>query len=269
MASILGQPVLVVNKPGAGGALGVHAVKAAPADGHTILLSPPPGLLLPIATKDIGYTLADFIPINLVGRNPSVLVVKRDAPWTTMDQLIADAKKNPGKFGFGSAGLGTSGHFAVALLNMETGAEFLHVPMKGEAPVATAIAGGHIHTSIIGLVSARSQLQAGNLRALAVTSPEGTTELPNVPSTAAIGYRSIEVSPWFIFFVRANTPPNIVGKLGKVFNQALQDKGLVERVENVGIVVQNRGPEETAKFLEQENKKWSHVGRLANIRATN
>ena len=265
LSSLLGQAVVVVNKTGGGGAVGIKAVKDAPADGYTVLIAPPPIALIPLVRKGIGFALSDFTPINFIGSNPSILVVKADAPWQSLEQLIADAKKNPGKLTFGSPGTGTSGHFGMELFKMETGADFIHVPMGGEAPVATAILGGNIHTSVVTLGTVRAHLQAGTLRALAVTAQHRAKEFPEVPTTAEKGYPSIDVSPWFILFVRANTPPVIVSKLAKAFKEALQDKEAAGKIEKAGLSIENRGPEETAKFLAQEHKKWSEVARVAKI----
>src|SRR5215510_6680677 len=180
LASLLGQPVVVVNKTGGGGAVGIKAVKDAPADGYTILIAPPPIALIPLARKDIGYTLSDFTPLNLLGNTPSVMIVKADGPWQTLEQLVADTKKKPGQVTFGTPGSGTSGHFTMELFEKETGVDFIHVPLGGEAPVATGILGGNIHTSIIGLGTAHAHLEAGTLKALVVAARKRAKELPEV-----------------------------------------------------------------------------------------
>ncbi|MBI2999593.1 MAG: tripartite tricarboxylate transporter substrate binding protein [Deltaproteobacteria bacterium] len=261
----MGQAVVVVNKTGGGGAVGIKAAKDAPADGYTLLIVPPPFALIPLARKGIGYAVSDFTPINFAGSNPAVMVVKADSPWQSLEQLIADAKKNPGKLTFGTPGTGTSGHFGLELFKMETGTDFIHVPMGGEAPVATAILGGNIHTSIIALGTVRAHLEAGTLRALVVTAQKRANAFPDVPTVVEKGYPSIDVSPWFIFLVRVNTPAPIVDKLAKAFKEALQDKEITGKIEKAGVFVENRGPEEAAKFLAQEQKKWSEVARVAKI----
>ena len=265
LSSLLGQPVIVVNKTGGGGAVGIKSVKDAPADGYTVLIAPPPVALIPLARKGIGFELSDFTPLNLVGNTPAVMIVKSDGPWQTLEQLIDDAKKKPGQLTFGTPGTGTSGHFTMELFKKETGVNFIHVPLGGEAPVATGILGGNIHTSIIGLGTARAHLEAGTLKALVVASQKRIKQLPDVPTTFEKGYPAVEASPWFIFFVRANTPPDIVSKLGKVFLDALQDKDIAAKIDKAGVLVENRGPEETAKFLSQENKRWAEVAKIAKI----
>jgi tripartite-type tricarboxylate transporter receptor subunit TctC len=265
VSSLLGQPVVVVNKTGGGGAVGIKAVKDAPADGYTILIAPPPIALIPLARKNIGFTLADFVPLNLIGNTPAVMIVKADSSWQTLEQLVADAKKKPGQLTFGTPGTGTSGHFTMELFKKEIGVDFIHVPLGGEAPVATGVLGGNIHTSIIALGTARPHLEAKGLRALVLAAQKRVKEFPDVPTTFEKGYPTIEASPWFIFFARANTPAEIVSRLAKSFREAVQDKEIAAKIEKAGVLVENRGPEETAKFLAEYNKKWSEVARIANI----
>jgi tripartite-type tricarboxylate transporter receptor subunit TctC len=265
VSSLLGQPVVVINKTGGGGAVGIKAVKDAPADGYTILIAPPPIALIPLARKNIGFALNDFVPLNLIGNTPAVMVVKADSSWQTLEQLIADAKKKPAQLTFGTPGTGTSGHFSMELFKKETGADFIHVPLGGEAPVATGILGGNIHTSIIALGTVRPHLEAKGLRALVVAAQKRVKELPDVPTTFERGLPAVEASPWFIFFARANTPPEVVSRLAKAFREALQDKEIAAKIDKAGVLVENRGPEETAKFLVEYNKKWSEVARIANI----
>lgn len=265
VSSQLGQSVIVVNKTGGGGAVGIKAVKEAPADGYTILIAPPPIALIPLARKGIGFALGDFTPLNLIGNTPAVMIVKADSPWQTLEQFVADAKKKPGQLTFGTPGTGTSGHFTMELFKKETGVDFIHVPLGGEAPVATGILGGNIHTSIIGLGTARAHLEAGGLRALVVAAQKRAKELPNVPTSFEKGYPAVEASPWFAFFVRANTAPDIVSKLAKTFKEVIQDKEIAAKIDKAGVLLENRGPEETAKFVAQEHKRWSEVARIAKI----
>jgi tripartite-type tricarboxylate transporter receptor subunit TctC len=265
VSSILGQPVVVINKSGGGGAVGIKAVKDAPADGYTILIAPPPVALIPLARKGIGFAFSDFSPLNLIGTTPAVMIVKADAPWQSLEQFIADAKKKPGQLTFGTPGTGTSGHFTMELFKKETGVDFIHVPLGGEAPVATGILGGNIHTSIIGLGTARAHLEAKTLRALVVTAQKRAKEIPDVPTTFEKGYPAVEANPWFAFFVPANTPPDIMSKLAKTFREAIQDKEIAAKIDKAGVSVENRGPEEAAKFLAEQNKRWAEVARISKI----
>ena len=265
VSAALGQPVVVVNKTGGGGAVGIKAVKDAPADGYTILIAPPPVALIPLARKGIGFELGDFTPLNFLGRTPAVMIVKADSPWKTVEDFIAEAKKKPGQLTFGTPGSGTSGHFAMELFKKETGIDLIHVPLGGEAPVATGVLGGNIHTSIIGLGTARAHLEAGGLRALVVATQKRIKELPTVPTTFEKGLPAVEASPWFVFFVRANTPPPIVNRLAKVLHDTIADKEMAAKIEKAGVSVENIGPEETKKFLADEHKRWSEVAKIAKL----
>ena len=265
VSAALGQPVVVVNKTGGGGAVGIKAVKDAPADGYTILIAPPPVALIPLARKGIGFELGDFTPLNFLGRTPAVMIVKADSLWKTVEDFIAEAKKKPGQLTFGTPGSGTSGHFAMELFKKETGVDLIHVPLGGEAPVATGVLGGNIHTSIIGLGTARPHLEAGGLRALVTATQKRIKELPTVPTTFEKGLPAVEASPWFVFFVRANTPPAIVNKLAKVLSETFADKEMAAKIEKAGVSVENIGPEEAKKFLADEHKRWSEVAKIAKL----
>jgi tripartite-type tricarboxylate transporter receptor subunit TctC len=265
ISATLGQPVVVVNKTGGGGAVGIKAVKDAPADGYTILIAPPPLLLIPLARKGIGFVAGDFTPLNFIGRTPAVMIVKGDSPWKTMEDFIAEAKKKPGQLTFGTPGSGTSGHFAMELFKKETGIDLIHVPLGGEAPVATGVLGGNIHTSIIGLGTVRPHLEAGGLRALVVATRKRIKELPTVATTFEKGLPTVEASPWFIFFVRSGTPPAITDRLAKVIKDALADNDIAAKIEKAGVSVENIGPEETKKFLAEEHKRWSEVAKIAKL----
>lgn len=265
LSSLLGQPVVVVNKTGGGGAIGIKSAKDAPPDGYTVLVAPPPLVLIPIARKGIGFSLSDFTPVNLAGNNPAMMVVKKDAPWRTLEEFVADARKNPGKLTFGSAGTGTSHHFTLELLKIVTSTDLIHVPLGGEAPVATAILGGHISTSFLTMGTIQSHLQAGTLRGLAVTSPQRLKEFPEVPTSAEKGYPRLNPRPWFVYLVHAETPPAIVKRLAEAFKKALADKEIIAKIEKAGLTVENLGPEEAGRFLSEEHKKWTEVATVAKI----
>jgi tripartite-type tricarboxylate transporter receptor subunit TctC len=265
LSALLGQPVVVINKTGGGGAIGIKAVKDAPPDGHTVMVAPPPLVLIPIARKGIGFSLADFTAINMSGSSPYVMVVKKDAPWKTVEEVVADAKKNPGKLVWAIPLTGSAGHFTYELFKMATGTDITNVPMGGETPVATAILGGHADVTFISLATVQSHLEAGTLRALAFTHPKRLKEFPQIPTTAEAGYPKVNTIPWFVFAVHAKTPRAIVNKLDQVFKEALKDKEILTKIEKAGMIVENLGAEEAGKFLAEEHKKWSEVARVAKI----
>ncbi len=265
LSALLGQPVVVINKTGGGGAIGIKAVKDAPADGHTVMVAPPPLVLIPLARKDIGFTLADFAAINLAGTSPYVMVVKKQAPWKSLEEVVVDAKKNPGKLIWAIPLTGSAGHFTYELFKIATGTDITNVPMGGETPVATAILGGHADMTFISLATVRSHLEAGTLRALAFTHPKRLKEFPEIPTTAEKGYSTVNTKPWFLFAVHAKTHRGIVNRLDQAFREALKDKDIVAKIEKAGMIVENVGAEQAAKFLADEHKKWSEVAKAANI----
>jgi tripartite-type tricarboxylate transporter receptor subunit TctC len=265
LSSLLGQQVVVVNKSGGGGAIGIKAAKDSAADGYTVLIAPPPLVQIPLARKDIGFTYKDFTPINLAAKFYFVMVVKKDAPWRSLEEIIAEAKSNPGKLTWGTAGSGTSHHFSLELFKMLTGADLTHVPLGGEAPMATAILGGHVSTCFMTLGTATPHLQAGTMRGLAVTSSSRLKELLDTPTTAEKGYPTLNPRAWAVFLVPAKTPPAVAKRLADAFREALTDREIVGKIEKAGLMVENLGPEEAGRFLAEEHKKWTEVARFAKI----
>ena len=263
--SLLGQQVVVVNKAGGGGAIGMKAVRDALADGYTILVAPPPLVQIPLARKDIGFTYRDFTPINLTAKVYFEMVVKKDAPWRSLEEIIAEAKSNPGTLSWGTAGSGTSHHFTLELFKILTGADLTHVPLGGETPMVTAILGGHVSTAFVTLGTVTPHLQAGTLKALALTSPNRLKEFPDVPTTAEKNYPTLNPKAWVIFLVPAKTPQAVVKRLGEAWRDALRDREIIAKFEKAGFMVENLSSEETGNFLAEEHKKWSEVARVAKI----
>ena len=184
LSANLGQQVVIVNKAGGGGAVGIQAAKDAAPDGYTILVTPPPIALIPIVNKNSTFTLKDFVPLNLATSSPNTTVVKSDAPWKSFEELIAEAKKNAGQITYGSAGPGTTPHFIGELVKLKTGVDMTHVPLGSESAAATAVLGGHVNVAFLTLGTTRSHVEAGSMRALAVASNRRLKDFPNVPTTS-------------------------------------------------------------------------------------
>ena len=265
LSTLFGQPVAVVNKAGGGGTVGIQGVAAAPADGYTILASTPTIVISPLTVKGLPFSFKDFTPVNLAVYMPSVVSVKKDAPWKTIEELIADAKKNPGKLTYSSPGPGTLAHLAGELFKMATATEITHIPMDGAAKAMTAALGGHVNMTFVVYGGLKTYLEAGSLRALAVMSRSHLEEFPHVPTTVERGYPRVVSGAWVGFFVSAKTSPAIVKKLGEVFGEALKDKEIIGLLKNAGYTVDNLGPEESAKFLAEEEERCSQVIKAAKI----
>ncbi|HME60749.1 MAG TPA: tripartite tricarboxylate transporter substrate binding protein, partial [Candidatus Binatia bacterium] len=170
MSALMGQQVVIVNKAGGGGAVGIQAVRDAAPDGYTILVTPPPIVLIPIVNKKSGFALKDFTPLALATSSPNTTVVKADAPWKTLEDFLSEARKNPGQLTYGSAGPGTTPHFIGELVKLKTKIDMTHVPLGSESAAATAVLGGHVNIAFLTLGTTRSHIEAGTMRALAVAS---------------------------------------------------------------------------------------------------
>jgi tripartite-type tricarboxylate transporter receptor subunit TctC len=219
------------------------------------LFNRPPILLIPIVNKNSSFTTKDFVPIALATSSPNTTVVKADAPWKTLEEFIADAKKKPGELTYGSAGPGTTPHFIGELVKLKTHIDLTHVPLGSESAAATAVLGGHVNIAFLTLGTTRSHIEAGTLRALAVASNRRLKDFPNVPTTVEKGFRELNLKVWVGFFAPAKTPAPVVKRLAAVLANIEKSQALVE----------NLGPQEAAKFYADEERKWSEVARVAKI----
>jgi tripartite-type tricarboxylate transporter receptor subunit TctC len=265
MSTLLGQQVVIVNKPGGGGAVGIQAARDSAPDGYTILVTPPPIVLIPIVNKNSGFAVKDFVPLTLATSSPNTTVVKADAPWKSLEDVLAEAKKNPGQLTYGSAGPGTTPHFIGELVKLKTRIDMTHVPLGSESAAATAVLGGHVNIAFLTLGTTRSHIEAGTMRALAVASNRRLKDFPNVPTTVEKGFPELNLKIWVGFFAPAKTPPAIVKRLAGAMGEALKDAEVVTLIEKAQALVENLGPQEAAKFLAEEERKWSEVAKVAKI----
>jgi tripartite-type tricarboxylate transporter receptor subunit TctC len=265
MSALLGQQVVIVNKAGGGGAVGIQAARDAAPDGYTILVTPPPILLIPIVNRNSAFTLRDFVPLSLATSSPNTTVVKADAPWKTLDDFIGDARKNPGQLTYGSAGPGTTPHFIGELVKLKTKIDLTHVPLGSESAAAIAVLGGHVNIAFLTLGTTRSHIEAGTMRALAVASNRRLKDFPNVPTTVEKGFPELNLKIWVAFFAPAKTPPAIVQRLAGALAETLKDAEVGAQVEKAQALVENLAPREAAKFFAEEERKWSEVAKVAKI----
>lgn len=265
MSTLLGQQVVIVNKAGGGGAVGIQAARDAAPDGYTILVTPPPILLIPIVNKNSGFTMKDFAPLSLATSSPNTTVVKGDAPWKNLEDLLADAKKNPGQLTYGSAGPGTTPHFIGELVKLKTKIDMTHVPLGSESAAATAVLGGHVNVAFLTLGTTRSHIEAGTMRALAVASNRRLKDFPNVPTTVEKGFPELNLKIWVGCFAPAKTPPTILKRLAGAIGESLRDAEVAAHIEKAQALVENLGPQEAAKFYAEEERKWTEVAHSAKI----
>lgn len=207
----------------------------------------------------------DFVPLNIAASSPETLVVKKDSPWMTLEDLLAEIKKNPKKLTCSVPAFGSTPHFAAELLKIETAFDFTCVPMGGSAEAIKALLGGHVNLNIAEVGALIKHLEAGSLRALTVMSGKRYKDISNVPTTAEKGLPKLLATAWWGFGVRSGTPKAIVEKLEKVFKEALTDKELIEKFEKMGFSVENLNSKESTDFLANDHKIKSEIAKKANI----
>jgi tripartite-type tricarboxylate transporter receptor subunit TctC len=270
LGAALGQQVVVDNKPGAGGSLGADIVAKAPADGYTILLSTS-------STHSIGPALnpklpydafKDFTPLGMVATAPSVLVVGKDFPAQTAQELVQLLKKNPGKYNFGSSGIGTYPHLSAEMFKWRAGGLFVvHIPYRGTGLVITDLVAGQIAFLMDSIVSAQPHIKDGKVRALAVTGAQRSPSLPQVPTMAEVGVANLVLANWFGFFGPPGLPADIVQRLNRELNAIVAQRDVVERMGNFGAEPGGGSPEQFAKLYREEHEGWKALIARAGIKA--
>ncbi len=236
MSRLLGTPITVANRPGAGGSLGTLAVIRAPKDGYTLLYAQNSPLTIRrvIEPETADYDpLKDLVPLALTTRSPSVLVVRKGAPFKTMKELIQQAKGG-NDVRVGNAGAGSVGEVSIQLINAAAGVSLTSVNYKGASPAVTDLLGGHIEGVILALGAVSGQIRAGQLQALAISSP--FPELPNVPTLRQLGYKSDILGVWFGFFAPAGVPATVVDTIVPVLEKVARDAGISAQLMPAGIV---------------------------------
>jgi tripartite-type tricarboxylate transporter receptor subunit TctC len=262
----LGQPVVIDNKPGAGTAIGAKHVALAKPDGYTLLMGTVSSQAINPAIAKVGYDpVKDFVAISPVAAIPFVLVANPSLPASNLGELIALAKASPGKIAYASAGAGTSNHLAGELLASAAQVNLLHVPYKGSAPALNDVLAGHVPIMFDLLATSLPNVQAGKLKALAVTSRERTALLPNVPTARESGLRDFEVTAWFGIFAPAGTPAPVVTRLNTDLTAVLQAPDLQKHLRELGADPETGSPEAYARFVRSEAGKWSAVTQKAGL----
>ncbi|TQN07129.1 tripartite-type tricarboxylate transporter receptor subunit TctC [Acidovorax temperans] len=257
----LGQPFVIENKPGAGGNIGADFVAKQPGDGYTLMITS-----IGMATNKPLYgklsydPIKDFAPVSLLAVVPNVLVTNATQPDVkTAKDVIAAARKAPGKLTYASAGNGTSIHLAGEVFTSLAQVDMLHVPYKGSGPAVSDLLGGQVNYMFDSITSARPHIESGKLRALGVTTAKRSKTLPNVPTLAEAGLPGYEVSPWFAVFMPAATPKDIVAKVNSALLEAMKDPDVVKRFETIGAEPVGSTPEEMAQHLARESERWTKL----------
>ena len=256
-----GQPVVVENKPGAGGNIGADFVAKSPADGYTILLGAlSTHAVNPSLYKSMPYDAAkDFVPITLIAITPNVLVVNANSPVNGVKEFLAYAKANPGKLSFGSGSNGSAGHLAGELFKVETGPDAVHIPFKGAAPATQALLAGDTQFMFDNLANAMAQVKAGKLKALAVTTASRSPLVPDLPTMAEAGLPGFDISTWYGFFAPAGTPPAIVAKWNADVAKILNAPDVRAKIVADGAEPAPNTPEQFAQFIAREQAKYARI----------
>lgn len=268
LAYLIGAPVVLDNRGGAGGTIAAEAVAKAPADGYTLLFGTMgTHAINPNLYRHLRYDpLADFAPVALTHSTPRVLMVHPGLPARSVAELVALARATPGALTFGSAGNGSSGHLAGEYLKSLTGVEMTHVPYKGTAAAMLDLLAGRISISIDAPAAYLDAIRGGRVRALGVTSPRRMAVLPEVPTFAEAGIGGFEVSNWLGILAPRTTPPAVIDHLQREITRAMTDAEMRRQLAEVGIEPLTGTPVQFTAFMKAELAKWERVVRISGAR---
>jgi tripartite-type tricarboxylate transporter receptor subunit TctC len=274
MKAALGQPIIIENRTGASAMLATGAVAKTPPDGYTLLMAASGEVAINhfLFKEKMAYDpVKELAPIAMIGSVPCVVVVADTTPVRNPKELVAYAKANPGKLSFSSSGIGNPQQLAGELMNSMAGIQVLHVPYRGSAPAVTDVATGAVTMSFSSLAAALPLMQAGKIRAIAVTSHERMPQLPDVAplSEGAPGLADYELLNWFAMFGTAGTPPEIVERLNSIVNTALKDPAIADKLLPQGIVPKPMKVAEFKAFVDAERTKFGKIVEQANLKLSN
>ena len=267
----LGQAIVIENKSGAGGNIGAELVARSDADGYTMMITS-----IGMATNKFLYPklsyepVKDFAPVSLIAIVPNVLVTNATQPNVkTVTDVIANAKAQPGKLTYASAGNGSSIHLAGEVFTSMAKIDMQHIPYKGSNPAVTDLLGGQVNYMFDSITSAKPHIDAGKLRAIGLTTTKRSRALPNVPTIAESGLPGYEVTPWFAVFVPAGTPKPIISKLNGALVDALKSAEIKTKFDAIGAEPIGSTPDELASYLHKEIERWGKVISTNNIKVKN
>jgi len=266
MSELWGQPVVVINRAGAGGNIGAESVVRAAPDGHTLLIGTTALAISPSLYKSLSYdVLKDLAPVTQLAVTPNVLVVHPSVPAKSVRDLIALAKAQPGQLSSASAGAGTSNHMAFELFAMLTGTRILHIPYKGAAPAISAVLGGEGAMTFVPINGVIHLVKSNRLRALGVTTEARASALPDVPTIAESGVRGYAASSWSGVFVPGATPVAVVNRIHATVAESLRSAKLREVMVPAGLDPVGNTPDAFGRSLREEIAKWAKVVKAAGV----
>lgn len=266
MSPLLGQTMVVDNKPGASGHLGAQLVAKSPGDGYTLLVGTIGIHAAYSSYRKLGYDPAtELQPIMLLGESPNLVLVPADSRYRALKDLIVDARANPGKVNYATAGPGSSVHMVTALFELAAGARMNHVPYKGSGPALIDLIGGQVDVMFDNMSSGLPHVESGKLRVLAVTGPAREKRLPKVPTVAEAGVPGYSGTSWFTLAAPASMPAALVARLNREAHRALASPEAASRLEKLGIAFTPNTPEQAAAYFRSETVKWNRVIEAAKL----
>lgn len=268
LGKTLGQPTIVENKPGAGGIVAADYVAKSPPDGHTVFLASFASFVSnPLLTPDLPYEVdRDFDGVSLVATTPMVMIVNPDVPARSVAEFVAYAKANPGRVNFGTSGVGSTVHLAAELFRAVTGIAMVHVPYRSSAEVLNAMASRDLQVAFDLVLTAKPQIEAGTVRALAVTESARTALLPDLPTIAEAGYPAYEMSTWFGLAVPKGTPAAAIERLNAEIARIVEDSELRRRFALLGMELRSSAPADLMTLAARERGKWREIIAAQGIR---
>ena len=262
-----GQPMVVENRAGASGIIGNELVAKAPPDGHTLLVGITTLVQMPHLQSKLPYdVLRDFTPVSQLALSADLFVVPASSPVNSLKEFVELARKEPGKYNYGSYGTGTSSHVHGEMLSAQARLGLVHVPFKGGAPLLTDLLGGQLTSAFVDVTSARAHVRSGKMKVLAITGERRFKALPDVPTFTELGYRDFEPYGWFALLLPAGVPAEIVQKLGAETARIFRLPDVVQRLEEMGLQALGNTPAEFAAAIRRDLPIWGRVIKDANIK---
>ena len=261
-----GQPVVVDNRPGAGGSIGIRETARAEPDGYTFAVVSSGHAVNHVLYKDLGYdTLKDFAAVAMLGSLPSVLIVPPTLPVNSVKELVAMLKSKPGQYNYATAGVGSGAHVSTEKFNVAAGVKAVHVPLKGTPPILTETMAGRVEYAMVPAVSGMGPVRDGKVKPLAVTTSKRVTALPNVPTLGEAGFPQGESTFWLALLAPAKTPPEVIAKVNAEVNRALSSPDVVERLGKLGTEPMSMSPAQADAFIRREYNELGAVMRAAGL----
>jgi tripartite-type tricarboxylate transporter receptor subunit TctC len=269
LARQLGQPIVIENRGGAGGSIGTAVAARATPDGHTMLFTLSSHSINPVIYQKLPFdTERDFRPVSMVASLPQLFAVHPATPYKTLDDLVSYMRSHPGRVDYASVGVGSPSHMAGELLKMRLPAHMVHIPYRGGGPAVAAAMGGDVPLLIVSIPAAMSQVRAGRLRPLAVSTRERTSILPDVPTVAeATGLPGYEVDSWYAIFAPARTPDEAVERMSREVAAVVARSDVKAKLLEQGAEGRSSSPEALGKIVTHEINEWRGVVKHANIKA--